>query len=210
MVTFEGRKIPNQLSEIVNPSRTVLLVWDMQNDQAGGSFNKEALIRNAPPLIAAAARAGIKTVYTRQTPFLWKDESPAWIRRFMKEQKVDDPSMLKPRRLHGSFGWQIMEPFKPGENDIVIDKRRPTMFIGNEFETILGNRGATTVVMVGCTTDGGVEATVRDGFHRGYFMVVAGDCVGTYTEEGHNAALKRMERFGDVVDSTELLKIWGQ
>lgn len=210
MVTFEGRKIPNQLSEIVNPSRTVLLVWDMQNDQAGGSFNKEALIRNAPPLIAAAARAGIKTVYTRQTPFLWKDESPAWIRRFMKEQKVDDPSMLKPRRLHGSFGWQIMEPFRPGENDIVIDKRRPTMFIGNEFETILSNRGATTVVMVGCTTDGGVEATVRDGFHRGYFMVVARDCVGTYTEEGHNAALKRMERFGDVVDSTELLKIWGQ
>lgn len=210
MVEFEARKIPNQLSEIVNPSHTVLLVWDMQNDQAGGSFNKEALIRNAPPLIAAAARAGIKTVYTRQTPFLWRDESPAWIRRFMKEQKVDDPSMLKPRRLHGSFGWQIMEPFKPTDNDIVIDKRRPTMFIGNEFETILSNRGATTVVMVGCTTDGGVEATVRDGFHRGYFMVVARDCVGTYTEEGHNAALKRMERFGDVVDSNELLKVWGQ
>jgi nicotinamidase-related amidase len=208
MVEFEGRKIPNQLSEIVDRSHTVLLVWDMQNDQAGGSFNKEALVRNTPPLIAAAASAGIKTVYTRQTPFLWKDESPAWIRRFMKEQKVDDPSMLKPRRLHGSFGWQIMEPFKPADNDIVIDKRRPTMFIGNEFETILNNRGATTVVMVGCTTDGGVEATVRDGFHRGYFMIVARDCVGTYTEEGHNAALKRMERFGDVVDSKELLKVW--
>jgi nicotinamidase-related amidase len=210
MVEFEGRKIPNQLSEIVDPSRTVLLVWDMQNDQAGGSFNKEALIHNAPSLIAAAARAGIKTVYTRQTPFLWKDESPAWIRRFMKEQNVDDPGKLKPRRLHGSFGWQIMEPFKPADNDIVIDKRRPTMFIGNEFETILNNRGASTVVMVGCTTDGGVEATVRDGFHRGYFMVVARDCVGTYTEEGHNAALKRMERFGDVVDSKELLQVWSR
>ncbi len=53
----------------------------MQNDQAGGSFNREALIRNAPPLIAAAAAAAVKTVYTRQTPFLWQDESPAWIRR---------------------------------------------------------------------------------------------------------------------------------
>jgi nicotinamidase-related amidase len=209
MVEFEGRKIPNQLSEIVNPSHTVLLVWDMQNDQAGGSFNKEALIRNAPPLIATAAKAGIKTAYTRQTPFLWKDESPAWIRRFMKEQNVDDPGKLKPRRLQGSFGWQIMEPFKPADNDIVIDKRRPTMFIGNEFETILNNRGATTIVMIGCTTDGGVETTVRDGFHRGYFMVVARDCVGTYTEEGHNAALKRMERFGDVVDSKALIQVWG-
>lgn len=210
MVEFDGRKIPNHLSEIVDPSHTVLLVWDMQNDQAGGSFNKQALIRNAPPLIAAAGGARIKTVYTRQTPFLWKDESPAWIRRFMKEQKVDDPGLLKPRRLHGSFGWQIMEPFEPAANDLVIDKRRPTMFIGNEFETILNNRAATTIVMIGCTTDGGVEATVRDGFHRGYFMVVARDCVGTYTEEGHNAALKRMERFGDVVDSKELIQIWGR
>jgi nicotinamidase-related amidase len=208
MIDFDGRKIPTDLGEIVEPAHTVLLVWDMQNDQAGGSFNKEALIRNAPPLIAAARAAKIKTVYTRQTPYLWKDESPAWIRRFMKEQKVDHPSKLKPRRLHGSFGWQLMDPFAPSEDDLVIDKRRGTMFIGNEFETLLGNLRADTIVMIGCTTDGGVEATVRDGYYRGYFMVVARDCVGTYTEDGHNAALKRIERFADVAESTELIQIW--
>jgi nicotinamidase-related amidase len=208
MFEFEGRQIPGELKEIVEPKRTVLLVWDMQNDQAGGSFNKEALIRNAPPLIGAAAKAGIKTVYTRQTPFLWKDEAVTWIRRALRDQKVDHPSKLKPRRLHGSFGWNIMEPFKPGENDRVIDKRRPTMFIGNEFETIMNNIDAITIVMIGCTTDGGVEATVREGFNRSYFMVIPRDCVGTYTEEGHNAALKRMERFAEIIDSRELLDIW--
>ena len=208
MIEFEGRKIPNELSEIVDANRTVLLVWDTQNDQAGGAFNKAALIQNAPRLIAAAARAGIKTVYTRQTPYLWKDESPAWIHRFMQIQKVDHPNKLTPRRLHGSFGWQIMEPFKPAENDVVIDKRRPTMFVGNEFETVLSNRRAETIVMIGCTTDGGVEAMVRDGYHRGYFMVVVRDCVGTYTEEGHNTALKRMERFADIVNSQDLIQIW--
>ena len=86
----------------------------------------------------------------------------------MKDQKVDHPSQLKPRRLHGSVGWNIMEPFKPAANDVVIDKRRPSMFIGNEFETIMHNRGATTVVMIGCTTDGGVEMTVREGYNRSY------------------------------------------
>jgi nicotinamidase-related amidase len=123
MLEFEGRQIPNQLKEVADPKQAVLLVWDMQNDQAGGSFNKEALIRNAPPLIAAAAKAAVKTVYTRQTPFLWKDEAVTWIRRAMKDQKVDHPSQLKPRRLHGSVGWNIMEPFKPNANDVVIDKR---------------------------------------------------------------------------------------
>jgi hypothetical protein len=39
-------------------------------------------------------------------------------------------------------------------------------------------------------------------------MVILRDCVGTYTEDGHNAALKRIERFADVVESTELIEIW--
>ena len=210
MIDFGGRKIPTELSEIAAPARTVLLVWDMQNDQAGGAFNKQELIQNAPPLIAAARAAQIKTIYTRQTPYLWKDESAAWVRRALKEQKLDDPAKLKPRRLRGSFGWQLIEPFSPSENDLVIDKRRGTMFIGTEFETLLGNLAAHTIVIIGCTTDGGVEYTVRDGFYRGYFMIVARDCVGTYTEAGHGAALKRMERFADVVDSKALMRIWGE
>jgi nicotinamidase-related amidase len=208
MIDFAGRHIPTELKEIVEPRKTVLLVWDMQNDQAGGSFNKAELIRTAPPLIAAAAKAGIKTVYTRQTPFLWSEEAVTWIRRAMKNEKVDHPSKLKARRLRGSTNWEIMAPFKPAPEDSVIDKRRPSMFIGNEFETIMHNRGATTVVMIGCTTDGGVEMTVRDGHNRGHLMVVVRDCVGTYTEEGHNAALKRIEKFADVVDSKELIAIW--
>jgi nicotinamidase-related amidase len=208
MYDFEGRRIPSELTEIVAPGRTMLLVWDMQNDQAGGSFNKQALIGNAPPLIAAAAAARITTVYTRQTPFLWKDEAPVWIRRGMKDQKVDHPDKLKPRRLRGSVGWNFMEPFAPGPADFVIDKRRPTMFVGNEFETIMKNLALTTIVMIGCTTDGGVEATVREGFNRNFFMIVVRDCVGTYTEEGHNAALRRMERFADIVESSELMEMW--
>ena len=208
MLEFEGRQIPNQLNEIVDPRHSILLVWDVQNDQAGGAFNKEALVRNSPPLISAAAAAKITTVYTRQTPFLWKDEAATWIRRAMNDQKIDHPSKLKSRRIKDSFGWQIMEPFKPAANDFIIDKRRPTMFIGNEFEAIMHNRGANTVVMIGCTTDGGVEMTVRDGHNRGYLMVIVRDCVGTYTEEGHNAALKRIERYADVVESKEIIEIW--
>jgi hypothetical protein len=39
-------------------------------------------------------------------------------------------------------------------------------------------------------------------------MIVVRDCVGTYTEEGHNAALRRMERFADIVESSELMEMW--
>lgn len=208
MIEFEGRAIPITLREVVDPTRTVLLVWDMQNDQAGSSFNKEEFLLSTPPLIRVAKRAGVRVVYTQSTPYPWREESPAMIRRAMKEQNVDHPSKLRPRRLHGSFGWQLIEPFKPESDDIVLDKRRPTVFLGTEFESLMVNRSLTTVVMVGCTTDGGVEGTVRDGYYRGYFMVVVRDCVGTRTETGHRDALKRMERFADVVESGELIRVW--
>lgn len=49
MIEFEGKEIPITLDEVINPNRTVLLVWDMQNDQAGSSFNKEEFLRTTPP-----------------------------------------------------------------------------------------------------------------------------------------------------------------
>ena len=208
MIEFEGRQVPTTLGEIVEPRRTVLLVWDMQNDQAGSSFNKEEFLRATPPMIAAAKRAGVRIVYAQSTPYLWRDESPAILRRAMREQKVDHPSKLRPRRTRGSFGWQLIEPFKPDPDDFMIEKRRATIFLGTEFEHLMENRGATTVVIVGCRTDAGIEGSVRDGFYRGYFMVVARDSVGTDTEEAHRAALQRIERFADVVNADELIGIW--
>ncbi len=208
MINFEGRKIPITLREVVDPKRNVLLVWDMQNDQAGSSVNKEEFLRTTPPQISVAKKAGVRVVYTQSTPYLWRDESPAFIRRALRDQKVDHPSKLKPRRLRGSFGWQLIEPFKPEADDVVLDKRRPTMFLGTEFESLIVHWGVSSIVIVGCTTDGGVEGTVRDGYYRGYFMVVVRDCVGTRTEDGHRDALKRMERFGDVINSAELIASW--
>lgn len=208
MIEFEGKQIPTALEEVVEPARTLLLVWDMQNDQAGSSFNKEEFLRATPPLIAAARKAGVRIVFAQSTPYLWRDESPAMLRRAMMQNKVDHPGKLKPRRTRGSFGWQLIEPFKPEADDIMIEKRRATIFLGTEFANLMANREADTVVMVGCTTDGGVEGSVRDGYYRGYFMVVVRDCVGTRTEEGHLGALKRMERFADVVNSDELIAIW--
>ncbi len=208
MIDFEGREIPETLQEVVDPKRAVLLVWDMQNDQAGSSFNKEEFLRTTPPLIDIAKRAVVPVVYTQSTPYPWYHESPAMIRRAMKGQNVDHPSKLKPRRLRGSFGWQLIEPFKPQVDDVTIDKRRATVFLGTEFESLMIHWGTRTIVMVGCTTDGGVEGTVRDGYYRGYFMVVVKDCVGTRTEEGHREALKRMGRWADVIESRELIKIW--
>jgi len=208
MIEFEGQSIPLTLSEVTAPSRTVLLVWDMQNDQAGSSFNKQEFLSATPPLIAAAKNARVRTIYAYSTPYPWGNESPAMIRRAMKDQGVANPRELKPRRVRGSFGWQLIEPFAPADEDTIIEKHRATMFLGTEFEQLLVNWNKTTIVLVGCRTDAGIEGTARDGYYRGYSMIVVRDCVGTGNERSHLDALQRLERFADVVSSQELLKIW--
>jgi nicotinamidase-related amidase len=182
MIEFNGQSIPISLAEVADPNRAVLLVWDMQNDQAGSSFNKQEFLRATPPLIAAAKSAGVRTVYAYSTPYQWRDESPAMIRRAMKDQ---------------------------GVSDTIIEKHRATMFLGTEFEQLLANWNKTTIVMVGCRTDAGIEGTARDGYYRGYSMIVVRDCVGTGNVQSHLDALKRLERFSDVVSAQELLEIWG-
>jgi len=43
MIDFDGRNIPTELGEIAEPAHTVLLVWDMQNDQADIVESKELI-----------------------------------------------------------------------------------------------------------------------------------------------------------------------
>ena len=99
MIEFQGRSIPTALAEVADPRRTVLLVWDMQNDQAGNSFNKAEILSATPPLIAAAKGAGVRVVYALATPYAWRDEAPAMIRRAMRDQGVSDPNRLGARLL---------------------------------------------------------------------------------------------------------------
>ena len=199
MIEFEGRNIPMTLAEIADPRRAVLLVWDMQNDQAGSSFNKAEFLRATPPLIAAAKGAGVRVVYAFATPYAWRDEAPAMIRRAMKDQGVSHPDQLGPRRVRGSFGWQ--PPFKPADDDILMvppSSRNRVRAVAGQLEQ--GHRRHRRL-----PPDAGIEGRrILPGlFHGGRPGLRRND------EEAHHDALQRMERFAEVVDSRELLEIWG-
>ena len=163
----------------------------MQNDQAGSSFNKDEFLRTTPPLIAAAKRRrrprGLRLRHPLPVARRGPRHDPP---RHEGPGRQPIPSELGPRRTRGSFGWQLIEPFKPEDDDVLIEKHRPTIFLGTEFEQLLGNWNRDTVVVVGCRTDAGVEGSVRDGYYRGYSMIVVRDCVGTNRENAHHDALR--------------------
>jgi nicotinamidase-related amidase len=152
----------------------------------------------------------VSVIYSQQTAFDLRFEIPVWIRRRMQMAKVSDPAQVPPRTMEGTKGWKVIDELKPQAGDIVFKKHRPSAFIAMDLDLMLRNRGIQTVVLTGVSTEGGVEGTARHGVNLGYYMVVVRDAVGSLDREGHDLALRYMENTFDVVDSKQILSIWGK
>jgi nicotinamidase-related amidase len=110
--------------------------------------------------------------------------------------------------IEGSWGWQVMEALAPLPHEIVIDKRRPSGFHSTDLDAVLRKRAITSLIFMGVSTHGCVEATARDAELRDYYVTVVEDCVGAYDDTLHQAALVVMRSRYEVIDSARLLHAW--
>ena len=81
--------------------------------------------------------------------------------------------------------------------------------MGTDLDVILRSNGILSLVLVGCSTDWCVEATVWDSTGRDYYAVMLQDCVQGPRPDGHEAALKQMAVIADVASSEDVIGIWG-
>lgn len=211
MLELAGKKIPNTLAEIVDPGRTALLFWDMENAIAPNAFNYKEIVANLKSLKAAARQAGVPVIYSQQVPFdLEREEAGPWVRIRMKRAKVTDLAQLL-KQKPDPHGKDIVDELRPDPQDVVFQKRRPDGFIGTDFDSVLRSKSIRTIVIGGVATEGGVEGTARTGRNLGYDIVVLRDCVGSRSRELHELALRLIEgTFFDVATSGEVMEIWRQ
>lgn len=107
---------------------------------------------------------------------------------FMHARKLTGPSDLKMFTLDGSWGWKIVKELQPLPSDrsIHIKKYRGSAFIGTNFDILLRNSGAQTLIFTGVLTEGCVESTARDALHFDYFSVHAKDYVDSLDKLDHD------------------------
>jgi ureidoacrylate peracid hydrolase len=97
----------------------------------------------------------------------------------------------------------------PAEGELVIPKYRYSGFVSTYLDQYLRAAGIKTLVIMGLATNVCVESTIRDGFMRGYAIVVPADMTEGTSPEAKEWSLKTIDTFfGEVVDSEELLKCW--
>lgn len=109
----------------------------------------------------------------------------------------------------GSVDAELIDALTPHAEDFVVDKNRYSAFYGTPLDSYLRSLDIRNLVICGVTTNVCVETTARDASQRDYRTVIVRDATGEIAPERHHWALETLgSRFGWVVDSEEVLKIW--
>jgi nicotinamidase-related amidase len=209
MIHAHGITIYEDLAEIVDPSHSCLVIWDVQNGLVDRIFNQEEFLRNLKRLVDTL-RNTMPVAYTLITPAPRAFQSSWTIYNMMRRFNVKEVDKLPNFMSPGSREREIPEAVKPAQSDLILDKATASIFIGTNFENMMRSRNITTLIFMGIATESGIESSARDASNRGFYPVVVSDCVSSMDKDAHDRSLKNLEKVAIVKNSTEILKSIGR
>ncbi len=189
----------NRLSDTTNPA---LIVFDMQNLIASRAFNKDKIVSNIKLLVEKAHLRNKRVIYSQQVtlPF----EFMGKFRIYEAKRQGRDPKAGKTLQP-GSEEGKILKEISPSEQDFVIQKHQTGCFTGTPLDHMLKSNQNDSIILTGCSTHTGIEATARDAAARGYIPIIIEDAVGSHDRELHSAALKVMASIFEVIKTRDAL-----
>src|SRR5712675_3509052 len=102
MLRAYGLEIPQTLEEACDPSRTALIVYDMQGGILRQLKDGAAVLAKVVQVLRAAREAGVRVFFTRHLSLPKELMGAFQLRMAMAWQRVDDPSDVKPWFLRDS------------------------------------------------------------------------------------------------------------
>lgn len=218
MKEVDGRLVYDSTDELVAPSRTALLIIDVQNDfcASEGAFERhgydvalyQGMLGRLGSLLEAARQADVLLIFVQNTSLPdSRSDSPAWI-RFRMRLSQDPLEVALKYTIAGTWGHEIVEELRPERDEIAIHKFRSSAFAGTPLDLLLRSNNIETIVVTGATTEGCVESTARDGMFLDYYVVVVPDCVESDSRELHEASMTLMRHRFDMISSSEIAAAW--
>ncbi len=196
----------------VDTGKMALVIIDMQRDflEPGGFGaalgNDVSLLKAAVgpcrELLAAARRAGILVIHTREghRPDL-TCAPPHKVERGDPATRIGAPGPMGRILVRGEPGHDIIPELYPVAGEPVVDKPGKGAFYQTDLELMLKNRGIDTLLVCGVTTEVCVNTTVREANDRGFRCIVLSDCCASYFPEFHAAGLAMIKAQGGIFGS---------
>jgi nicotinamidase-related amidase len=197
------------------PSRTAVLVIDVQNDfvddrgrvgSAGDDMRPlQAAVGEINRLIESARRRGIPVFYVAVEHGRAVDLAP-YRARYARRGMTPDDTICHA----GTWGAELYSGLLPPQPDEpVLVKHGYDAFQIPELEARLKAGGVETVVVTGVVTELCVRATVDSAFERGFFAIVPRECTASTEPDRAAEAMNSIERwYGEVVRVGDLIEGW--
>lgn len=199
--------------DTIDPSRTALLVIDLQNGFLAPGQSAEIgpareIVPNVNRLANALRDTGGSVVWLRHTITPESEKKwPLWLSSFGAGEWSERTRQAFAPGSHGHELYQglIVEP-----DDLVIDKFCFSAFIhgSSNLDKTLRGRGIDTVLITGTATNVCCESTARDAMMMNYKVHFVSDATACRTDEEHNATLAILTvMFADVRSTDEIIQL---
>ena len=196
-----------------DPATTALIVIDMQRDFIeDGGFGAtlgndvaplQAIVPTTAKLIAAARKAGLPVIHTREchAPDL-SDCPPAKRERGSPSLRIGDPGPMGRVLISGEPGAGIVPKLAPIAGELVLDKPGKGAFYATPLGEHLAELGTKTLIFAGVTTEVCVQTTMREANDRGFECLLAEDATESYFPAFKAATLDMIRAQGAIVGWT--------
>jgi len=201
-------------------SETAFLVIDVQKDfvNKGGygellGNNPELLqkiIKPTQAVLSAVRSANMIVIHTREGHLSDLSDCPdTKLTRWPEGNRIGDDGPMGRILIRGEEGHAIVDELEPQDEELVIDKPGKNSFFNTNLESELRNRGIVNLLVAGVTTDVCCFTTITAANDLGFNAMAIQDCMASYDNERHIAALDIIKAqggiFGWVARSEEIL-----
>jgi ureidoacrylate peracid hydrolase len=202
-----ARRGREHIHDDLDPSRTALVVVDMQNAfmMPGVAHSlcvmAQEIVPNINRLAQAVRETGgavvwVQTAYTDETKKSWS----VYYDISRPEQNAKRAEALAP----GSLGYQLWDALDVRADDLFVEKKRFSAFIqdASNLADVLRGKGIDTILVTGTVTNVCCESTARDAMMCNFKTVMVSDGNAAATDDDHNHSLAAFYlTFGDVMST---------
>lgn len=188
--------------------QSIYLVMDMENDlvhpdgpSGKGPLGEQArqrdVISRTKVALQKARDVGLRVGYVRVGFSPDYRECPETSPVFSAARKN---SLFK----LGTWGTEIHADIAPKPEDYQIVKHRVSPFYGTNLEPVLRTLGVKRIYCSGVSTNGVVQAAVREGHDRDYEVILIEDCCCAMSKEEHACSIAGLARYCTITTSSEV------
>ena len=192
-----------------------LLVIDVQNGfmSKGGSYdllgmkisNYQNIIPKLKELISICRTYNVPIFYTQAVRESSGIDLLTKTHRILPKSR-EERIKKRPICVRGTWDAKIIDAIKPTNKDHVVIKRRDSAFQDTETEVWLNSLKVNTLIFCGIDTSICVESSLRDGFNKGYDVILVSDATASANIRHYKTTIEHVKEYYGLVMKVKEIK----